>query len=832
MANKPRKGAKAKKAIIGLSVLLVVILVIAALIPWMSSEIQKTTMDRDWVAGKNLPIAGDIVNLENGAGNLSNAEPNYEINTTHDESHTISDASYLDYHIKNTKTKWGQTYGPDTSNGFVIKVTDDNNTPVPSVTIKLTAYGKKTPCAPSVLGALVGAVIGMGLGLAVGGPIGAVIGGVIGLCVGLGIVWWIGADRIDLYNNQVITCDQGTNGNEFLSGDFGGTYRALGGYDDVHVYIELTDETLNSWSPFAVTQEISVSQNAYNVIYIRLCNGNQKLLELGAEIRNSSAFTTMKTVKTFDSQGDLDGNYQGAGDRFRALDTCNLTGTLKNYYWPKVSKYDNDCYKFVETRLIQTKNLAGFTDYQAYYLLWGYDPLYEQSPETYAGAIGYYDLNNESVTTLSSNTYYNVKIEFNAITEGPGYTFTFMIGYNSWADIELLGTTTATWENERHTVELKYEWNNYYGENQTVHREIFDLNDRTQMVCDINTPLYLDEDGAAYFTVRYMLISGNLPLVGDGLFDFNIYLTVYDHNDSWLIGSQDVQIGYNVIGTASFDFTVNGTGLKTLTSYCMSIDCNSMEPTGESTYHPSALYVNALYYLFENYLGFRLDISDLQELIDALIASTTGLSDTVYTVIDDIIGVMHTKINELESNAKDLKGYYPNTGVSYYNKVIDSIEGFKFYYVMLQNYKTTNKPFDVGRSSTLYTDLIDYLTRLNFWYADSFSQYNCYIASIKGEEQIAHDYQNMSGAVRNHYIDELMQDRIKNIGMSMPLLIVAFALVLGAILAGIFNFIFRNTKSKYLLYGATIGVFAISFYIIYLVLNQAGFAFLEWFYGG
>ena len=788
---------KTKKTVLALGILVIIIVIISALVPFITAYINDINNSRIWNGGGTDFISDN----RTISGNITQKNPNYAVNTTNNRQYTIADASFVDYSYAGYNKVWGiiktpakTVFGEDyAGNTIKIFVTDYNGTPLTGISIILTAWAEDT--APPI--------------------------------INLGI-----QDKIMLFDNSIVTLNDGDNRNMIDFGDgWGGIPEDIGWYNNRHIAISLTYDTLSEWEDFAVTMDINFKYNAY--IYIRLVNVNRQLLDIQEGLKTDTEIQGFKTVETFNSLGVWDGNYIGVEDMFYALDTANLTD---NFYKPKVSTYDNNVYRIKETRLVGTKDLTNLDQdsIQPYYMLYDLDNTY-LAPETYQNKVTIYDMDNSTtVSALESNTYYNFITEFTFNSDSRGYRYISVIGYTGLgANVEFLGITNCTFGHESYITSFTHKYNIYYSaNNQEVHRTLYDNNDKMEIMVDMNTPLYLNAT-YSYFKIKYMLSMPNEDmLIQYDQFRFNVYLEIVGDNETIYTANQNVALGYDSIGRADFTANLISSNLQDLTSYQINIYCYSLEDTGGGAGRLSAVYTHCLYYIFRDFDSFMTDVKDMEELIAALkVPSDIGAG--TYGQISNIMEAMKPKIKDLEASMDDLETNNPDRNSDLSQKVRDSIEWYKTYYLLVKQFTEGNPYTNVASDSAKFLELKGYLQCIQFWYADSFSQYNGYVAALNGEYQIRDDFGNISQGSRDKFIQKGNGDK-QNLNLKwLPYLVILLDILISFILSAIVYLLFikKNIKNKWLKVLAFVMVFVVLFLIIYIVMINIGETILMWYYG-
>lgn len=794
-----RKG-KSKRWIFYLAVILGIIIVLSVLTPFITGWITDASNSGKYDGFPGLDPGTPHNDTERGE--IPEADPNYKLNITEDRAYKIQSGSWVDYKgisdagfsiFNPPKTAYGQDYVNFDGNIKII-VTDLNNTPISGAEFILTAWATDT--AP------------------------------------WGISYFI-QDRITLFDGETITAQEGTNANEFnLGNTWGGLPEDLGWYNDRHMDIQLTDEMLLTYSDFIVTTEIIFNYNAN--IYVRLGSDTQRLLEIQQEILNDGAYQDYRTADTVTSGGLWDDDWQGAmtHDLFYGLDTTNLTGDAGEYFTPEISEHDNDVFKFRTKTMFATADLTDVTDIGFYYVLYNGD-LEIINPETYALNFVILDLNNESVGySLESNSYYIFVLS--GVLDEPYNEFGSLplIYYNGATEIETVGRIMSSWENEDFITEFSYTYSNYYVPDGDVHRIIYDENDKMPLICDFNSPLYLN--GSDTFKFRYFLATDGQPLnsVGetDATFHFYLEVTISDENHTYLTIGDECLIAYNQIGTTILEADL-GT-IEPQTSYLLTVTITSMEDTnlyGADRY--SAVYSECLYYLLTEYYEFQDEINDLMDLYESL-ETREDVGSGTYSTLKEIMGMMKTKIGDLEDSLDSLEGSNGGRGAEFAEKCRDSINEFKNYVVYLSVFMDSNTPEQVAASGPLFCEFKGLMWEFGFWYSDSFTQYNAYVCALKGETGIADDIDDITDGTRGAFKDRADARRNGEYMKFLPFLVVALAAVVSLILTLIVYLMFRDRiRNRWALFLLCLIVFIVLFLVIYTLMLGISETILFWYYG-
>jgi len=817
---------RGKKIALTLGIFLVVILVMSAIAPCILNQVNNYMNAGKWNSGdtsditpRNLTDAGpgDI-----GGGyinplmpdNPGVSDPNYDVNITADETFTIQSCSDIDYKStiplnwisQEEKTKFGESYISG-DHSIRIIVTNLNGTAIPDVDLIVSCYAHDT--APPFINFFI-------------------------------------QDTITLAEDEIITCSQGDNSNEYkFDMSWGGIPRELGWYSNQEMSIKLTDDDLLHYSDFAIT-DINIQWsssfktpfgNSYEPnIYVRLGSDTQQLLGIQQGMFTDADYQGMRIADNFTSQGSWDGDFNcnPSPDIFRGLNTANVSG---DFWKPSISTYDNDVYKFHETRLICVDDMTGLTEFGFYYVM--YNGTTVINPESYWLRVAIYDLNNESADITipaSSNHYYIITIDGVVSTELREYTFlllaTYMYGSQQY--MERLGKTLCEFSHADFITAFEYTYNFYFIDEQQIHRIIYDTNNKAPLVVDFNSPFYLNET-TAEFKIRYMLGMPGVPLGTNSpdAFAFDIVMEIYDNDGVYITVSDGVAVGYGAVGSKAWDIDLAGTGLKDLTSYGMRITISSMETTSPyGTTRYSQIYSECLYYVLRNYLEFRDDIHDMSDLIKGL-KTKDDVGESTYSEIETIISVMKTKIQTLETDFNSLRQQYPGICTTQSQAVEDAIQGFKDEYVALKTFMEDNKWEDIQGSNSLFLTLREGLTLTQWRYGQSFTVYNFYIAALNGESGIADD-----GAKLIAGIDEKMEQRERAYlnainSKFLPWIVLALTLLVSAIIAAIIYYVIKpRIKSRVALLILVLISFGFSAVIIYMILMSMSTAILYWIYWG
>lgn len=796
---------KNRKKSMYIVIALIVILVTAFLLtPFLTAYVVDLQNNGKWDTIKETET---VINNSTETTNITVDNSNVNINTTYNREYNIHDNSYLDYKgqksfsfgvisIDLQKDKWGNPYYIDSSQ-LKIVVTDDNNTPISD----------------------------------------------INLIVSVSFVdnfWWnFWTGNHVLMDNTEIICNQGDNSNVY---DFGNPDKFIWAdcHKSINVQISLTETDLQKYSDFVSTDAISVQNCA--IIYIRLIDGNKHLLKMQSELKSDGAVNDIVNSNSylFKSEGKF--NEPSGTTKIHALDTTNLTGLDYNFYKPKLSVYTNNVLKIDETRFIKTETpIPDSAGYYFTYRFWDYYNV-EIYPEVLVNSVTITNINNESYNFVAGN-YYNVHTTLflnlgQFLIINPSYcVYLFQLGIvwkvNLNVDIPL-GRTLCAFNYSSYVIDIKYYYNNYYSQfaKQIVHRQIFNDNFRLNMLCDFNSPLYLNGT-KSYFTFRYMLVCNDsdyiLKNINSGVdipYSFHLWAEILDKEDVQLFTVyKTVSINRNQIGNSlPITFDLKNIDLKDITSYKINVWFDSLD-NGQWSRN-SAIYSHALYYVFHNFDEFLSDVEQMDNLINS-IKEQSDVTDGTYSSVKDLIGVMKYKIGNLEGATKELKSNNPDRNYDQYNAVINSIDNFKFYTVSIYALMAEYSAKDIN-----YGEFKHYLSCLNYWYSDSFSQYNNYIAGLKGETQITQDFNNISFGIRDVYTQKWVTDRNKDYLNFIPIPVLIFALLISILIAVISYLKLKDRiKKKWILYIGVILMFIISFALMYILISAISTQILYWYYG-
>ena len=526
------------------------------------------------------------------------------------------------------------------------------------------------------------------------------------------------------------------------------------------------------------------------------------------------------------------------------MNTCNLSNNPTDFYNPKVSSYTNNVYNFTETRLIAVRNVIGLSSLEFYYFTGdGYN--INTETENHYLSVNVFSMSNVSVlpTSMTGGTYYNVVCNGIVSSTNNYYFFKLMISYKfgGATHIENLGYTEMVFNESHYTVGWSQYYNNYFSKVQDYHRKVIDTNERTSFICDIKTPLYLNGTTTT-FTIKYALYNSDLNFGTDNLYSFKMWIYIKNTTNIYYTGFSSGAVGKTqpgflvgetlpAIGSITFNANLNALGIKELTSYVFEIKMQSNEPKGLMTTRVVNVYVDSLYYVFINYIEHRTEVIQMSDLIETLKVKS-DITQGVYTAVTDIINTMKSKINSLDS-AIDKLNHDSKVLDRQYKLVKDSISYFKDYYVHIKNdFIDSKKASDVAKSGTDFTTFKGYLEKINMWYADSFAQYNAFIAYMKGENQIGDDFGNASQGYRDEYKSRYMEDLKGFMDGFLPGIILMVVLLMSLMISLLIYYVFRNkTKNKYYLYVLCIIVFTISAIVLYMALLSISTSIVYWLNG-
>lgn len=825
-----------------LAAILVLCLVVVALVPWLTNVYTTWNRGEQWDnrPGDELPS----VDNETEDGTINPADPNYELNITADRSYLINDASYLDYkptYPNGETTENGEAYLG--GSGLTVIVTNETGAPVEAASLTITAYASKTPDMVNIVFmAGAGAALGGMGGFAIAGPPGAAVGAIIGAIVG-GISGWYFNEKVTntqtTYDHETLTIDGGENQNE-LNIAFDSIY------PERHLLIEMPEETLGYYSDFAVTSEISVNYDG-SLIYVRLVNGDNKLLEIQREIKTDAAYQGMRTADR-ESQGYYDDAWAGYGgnDAFIGIDSANTT---TEFYIPMVSTHDNEhVFAVHEVRMINVKDITGvdchvypYGDFAFGLFLYDTEKSYFLAPDNGITWTGASNLNNDTVfitgggVDLETGGYYNIEFDYILSAPSEGLTSLMYVQYEAAGRqyVELLGQQLITFETSQYITEFQYNYNNYYADEQIIHRGVFDYNDRTQIYCDFNSPWYINETGGDFKFRFFNTVNGSNAIwpTSDGLYQNYLYIAILGNGIAYLTDTQDVKMGRDGISSATFSEDIEGAGIEPLKSYELRISAASELPTVWGATRIGTEYASCLYYILKNYNEFRDDIHNMDELINSLTDRSVVGAGT-YEQARAILDIMKPKITDLEAALTAMRAEYPDDYKGIADKVETSIAYFKDYYVWLNAFMDKYPAEDVAGNGALFTQYKAFLCGARFWYADAFTQYNAYIAALNGETGISDDIANKTADARDQHSKRHAADANNDLSKYLPVMVLGFALIVAFILAMIFYYLAASKlKNKWAGAIITVALFLVSFYIIYLFLSRVSWAMLSWFYG-
>jgi len=859
---KRSRNKKSGKAVKILAVILVLIIIAVALTPFLTTYITDEINKSKWNSATSTNTA---INNETVRGDLTELDPNYVLNKTADKTFKINDCSYLDYKPTYTsdKTANGESYNTD--NGDItlnIIATNETGYSISNQNMIITYYAERDdPNQWAIIGGIGGAIVGGALigGIALANewnPVGWVITGVlVGAIVGGILGHYLGdANTLD----QIVICDhetkllnQGDNLNSYSFGSIAG----LTGYTQRHLLIEMPEDTLDYYSDFAVTNEIMFNYNAN--VYIRLVNGDQRLLEIQKEIKNDTVnYQGFRNADIY-SMGQYDNDYDGYGghDSFIGINTCNYTG---GDFKAKVSTHDNiHVFHVSEKRSIKTKDITGIDNHVYPKGYFSFQPvIYDNTGTIIDAEIGYAswditDIHNVSkfgtgyTVTLASNNNYIVNFHYTVSitdttslydTDGnkQAYFYSlcivlYQVGISSYG--ETLGLQKIVFDTSQFKTTFEYAYNNFFSTNQTIHRTFVDTNDKLQIMCDFNSPFYITDKSQVDFKVRFF-IATNLNTVfatPGGLYPVWIRLSVLDGSDVILTYYSTSMVQRTGISSEIFSFSINGKGIEELKSYQLKIECAS-GIAGLFGTHNIATYSVGLYYILNNYNEFMDDIKDLEDLLASL-KNASDVQSSTYDYLKEVMGIMKSKMSDLESSKDTLKSANKDKYDDLTDKLDKTIKNFKECYIWLMDFMDNNK---APISNAKFSEFKSLINNMKFYYADSFTLYNAYVCDLKGEHQIADDIQNKTKKYEEIYNERHNRLRNNNYGKYLPSVILLMVLLISFIITMIFYYTIRNkfkSKSKLWLGITMIIIFSVSAITLYLFLNSISWTVLAWLYG-
>ena len=847
----PRKKSKGKnglkKGITIFAVMVVILCVSVAFAPFVATWWAQTDATNKY--NNQAETSTTIINqLEDGA-TIDNASENYLLDINPDKTYTIKSNSYLDYDATayNQYTKNGEPYEADVSEDYLkLIVTDDNGTAISNKEFVITAYAYKTPQYVDTVGGMIGgAVAGAAIGTLIEPGIGTLIGAIIGTIAG-GIAGYVGDnwgdDKLTLFDHQTVIADAGTDFNEIKFGKFGGD---SGRYSEVHLTVMLADSTLLEYSPMATTNEIVTIYPAN--VYCRLINGDAELLKIQNEIKESNTYQGMREAECGHMVGydDYFVDPYGGHDAFYGLDTADTI-----HYEPMVSNNTNNhVFQVTETRFIATKDITGIDLHQypvgafAFQLYFFDTNNNHISPEfgmVFNTAIN--DIDNDTCffgnheVNLESYHYYTIQFTYVVSTPTDGFFSMAVVQYEYSGSpyMETLGKQGISFDHSEYITSFQYTYNYFFGEDQIIHRQLYDLNDKIQLIVDYNSPFYLNETSAD-FTIRYFVaISGSNSLFPsiDGNYYFNLNLQILDGDNILINDTQTVGVGRSGIASGYFSESVKAVGIQELKSYELRLNAfTAFTPIYGYDYMVVATYTKALYFILKDYEEFREDVRDLQGLIDSL-KESSDLTIGTYDTLREILAITKPKVDNLVDSINDLKATYPDIKPDCLGTLEKSLKNYKDYDVRLLEFMDTKTPEDVAGDGALFSQFKAYMGSYQFYYSDVFALYNSYIAYLKGEHQISQQITNTTKGFEDYYQERADADKNRDVNKYLPPIIIALAIMISTLLCIIFYyFINKKFKNKYIAPILTLIIFGISFIVIYLFLNSVSGSILNWWYG-
>jgi hypothetical protein len=353
-----------------------------------------------------------------------------------------------------------------------------------------------------------------------------------------------------------------------------------------------------------------------------------------------------------------------------------------------------------------------------------------------------------------------------------------------------------------------------------------------ELMCDFNSPFYLNETQST-FKLRFFVSIGGIDALFptlDGNYPIHVLLEIADGSEVLITEEQDIILPPSGIAYALFDnVELSGSGITELTSYQLRVSCYSGLVTATTQY---AIYSTALYYVLKNFNEFMTDIRNLDDIIES-ITNGSDISSGTYDTLREIMGLTKTKINNLESSLETLRAEYPEDHDGIYDQCTKAIKQFRDYFVWLSAFMDKYAPETVAADPALFTQFKGYILDLRFWYSDAFTQYNSYIAGLKGEDQISDDIGNITKGYEEDYQKKYNADRNNDLNKFLPALVVLFALLIAFIISAIAYYGFRRKlSSPVLCVILAVAVFGISAIVLYLFLLSISGAVLNWFYLG
>ena len=842
MSKRKKSKSKSTKTIIIIALIMVIILIVAVITPfigaWVNDQLNNAAFDA-YVGTYNnqtTDLPADVP-----AGN-----PNYVQNTSSDRQYSIDSQSYIDTKGAGN-TKFGENY-IDSTNYLKIVVTDDNDTAIPNQVLELTITQKSTEYYATfggfLAGICAGAIIGgyasswSGPGIVVGIIAGAIIGGVGGYLYDSGH----GSENTIL-SNSTITCNQGDNQNEYI---VPANIDWFGGYGSGLVSIQLSPSVLIHYSPFATTNSI-YGVIAGQVIYVRLVNGDSKLLAIQSQLKADNEYQGYRQVDSVKSLGHFEGSYAGYPnhDSFRGLDSANNTNLA-----PQISIHDNQyVYKVKETRMFTTKSLTGIDlmeyppgTFSIYFGILNFDSNNTLISAEDSNAVEGFltTLNNVSVPIqtgvnipLASGAYYYASFSYTLSTPSPEFKSLLYVTYkiSGTSYCELLGEQDIKFTNQPWVTSFSYAYNDYWSDDQTIHRTIYDCNDKIQLCCDYNSPYFLNSSQSTFIFRFFVAINGTDTIYPTGQYLFGCYVDIENNGTLVTYAFANCYVGFNGIGSCQLIVNIPNS-VQDITSYKLVIACYSLEPTIFGAGYTVNPYMTGLYFLLDNYRNFRSDVHDLQGLIDSL-TDKTLVGQGTYDLTNSILGTIKTKIHDLEASLDNLNSLYPTSSRNEYQAVRDSITKFKFYFKEVSGDMGKWTPGSMNGNDYAFSKFLGDLQGLQFQYSDSFVNYNVYVAGLKGESQIVNEVTNETKAYRDWWTQKYIEDKNNELSNFLPPYLLVLALVISLCLTAMTYYALKNKfgKKKTILFILCIVVFGVSAYILYLFLGSMSYLLLGWYYG-
>jgi hypothetical protein len=384
-----------------------------------------------------------------------------------------------------------------------------------------------------------------------------------------------------------------------------------------------------------------------------------------------------------------------------------------------------------------------------------------------------------------------------------------------------------------------YTYSSFYSPDADIHRVIYDYNDKMPLVCDFNSPFFMNGSDPSHIKikVRYFLGTSGYNLNGiydaDNTFSFAINLRIFDNSQSYVdYVSGELKIGYGAIGTAVFDLDLTGLDIKDMTSYCMEIYISSGEDTSPySGARYPGMYSTCLFYLLRNYEEFMDDIKDL----DALLASLKTKEDVgagTYDTVNEILANMKPKIDRLSGSLNALESENAGVGTDILKAARDAITRFQDYYVWLQKFMGEHSAEDVSQSGALFFEFKErYLSEIGKWYADAFVNYNRYVFYLNGEYQISDDVHKIIQGSEARMEEEYQNNKNHPPGDWLPPLVTLLTIIIAAIV-GIIAYYLVRSRTRDWRYAALIAlvVFAVTALVAYFLLLSISDMVARWYY--